>query len=102
MQNEKPVCPNSRQNSNGRTAASSGGKTAKIAKKWTKCPEKKKRRFQEQLMDLMTSRMSKTAGSSDMTRFYDGDYSDLSREDRVSRWQFIDIDTNGDGVSSCV
>ena len=53
-------------------------------------------------MDLMTSRMSKTAGSSDMTRFYDGDYSDLSREDRVSRWQFIDIDTNGDGVSSCV
>lgn len=64
---------------------------------WRKCPDGRRRRFRTGLLDLLTEEMVDRANAGSPAADFDSRV-DLTVEERVAKWKFGDLDSDGDGV----
>ena len=64
---------------------------------WIKCPPKEKRKFLHNAMDFLTSSF---VGSDRISLAFllEGKNAELTLEEKVAKWQFIQMDRNKNGV----
>lgn len=107
VHNAQPDCNPDQNGRIGHSLAghymSSGGRRVQ-SKPWRKCPANEKLNFQRNLMDLMTSVFVRTSPTQTETlkALFEGENANLKIEERVAKWQFMEMDRNKDKVNSKV
>ncbi|XP_059096724.1 SPARC-related modular calcium-binding protein 2-like isoform X2 [Tigriopus californicus] len=97
----RPIPGTSRQNQTPTCAPGSISQSSRVTQnEWVKCPENRKRQFREHLMDYMTKQMVESSKDQDMSYLFSEKAAELSLEERVGKWQFLDLDKNRDGMLS--
>ncbi|TRY78327.1 hypothetical protein TCAL_15354, partial [Tigriopus californicus] len=119
-EDQEPKDRTSRQNQTPTCAPGSISQSSRVTQnEWVKCPENRKRQFrmpccpyfrrninernavwQEHLMDYMTKQMVESSKDQDMSYLFSEKAAELSLEERVGKWQFLDLDKNRDGMLS--
>ena len=70
---------------------------ANLVREWKKCPQPRKRDFQEHLLDKLTNEM--TSATVDLSYLFGNENAHLTIEERVAKWKFGELDRNNNGVS---
>ena len=70
---------------------------ANLVREWKKCPQPRKRDFQERLLDKLTNEM--TSATVDLSYLFGNENAHLTIEERVAKWKFGELDKNTNGVS---
>ena len=73
------------------------GAVANLVREWKKCPQPRKRDFQEHLLDKLTNEM--TSATVDLSYLFGNENAHLTIEERVAKWKFGELDRNKNGVS---
>ena len=73
------------------------GAVANLVREWKKCPQPRKRDFQEHLLDKLTNEM--TSATVDLSYLFGNENAHLTIEERVAKWKFGELDRNNNGVS---
>ena len=68
---------------------------SKEGRQWKKCPKDEKQKFQNNIINFLTS--SFVGG--DRKEYFVGKNEQLTLEEKVAKWQFMNMDRNKDGVS---
>ena len=98
VQHTRPDC------SGGGGGGSGGGGGGVQRREWKKCPGRKRKEFQDKLMDKLTREMIRATRDKDIGHlFIDDDDDDeederVSLEERVAKWKFAAMDRNKNGV----
>ena len=73
---------------------------ANLAREWKKCPQPRKKDFQERLLDKLTNEM--TSATTDLSYLFGKENAHLTIEERVAKWKFGELDRNNNKVSEVV
>jgi hypothetical protein len=71
---------------------------SKEGRQWKKCPKEEKQKFQNTVINFLTS--SFVGG--DRKEYFVGKNEHLTLEEKVAKWQFMNMDRNNDGVSTLI
>ena len=69
-------------------------------REWKKCPQPRKKDFQERLLDKLTNEM--TSATTDLSYLFGNENAHLTIEERVAKWKFGELDRNNNKASEVV
>ena len=77
--------------------ASNHLRSNEASRPWKKCPPSEKKKFLQHLLDFLTSSFAGSDRTS-LRFLLEGQNADLTLEEKVAKWQFIQMDRNKNNV----